>query len=511
MQPSRRAILALLLLSAAGCVAPATQGSDALDPASLPLLAEVDPRFQSYNVEMVEVTGGRFWAPYDDANGETYQYRPPMDLADQRLRNLAANLAPAYVRVSGTWANNTYVPLAGEVLDGPPDGFNQVLTHDQWRGLVQFAEAMDAPIVTSFAAGAGTRDEAGRWTSEQAQRFLDLTTAVGGSLFAAEFINEPSLVETGELPSGYDSEAFAADFATFNDWADSAAPGMLILGPGNLSEAALGPIAAENLLAPGGVMSSERLIAATGGALDVVSWHFYGGSSPRCGGARGLDRRDAILDDAWLDFTLVAYDEIRALRDEHAPGKPLWLSETAQAACGGSPWAASFADTFRYLNQNGLLAQRGVQVVMHNTLAASDYGLLDEDTLAPRPNYWGAVLWQRLMGPIVLATPQDRVDGLRVYAHCLPDLNGGVGLLAINAGEQEQTLAVAGEATAYVMQANDIYSEEVRVNGAVPQVDAVGRISGLAPHHAAGNLLVPARSIAFLSVPEAENPVCRSQ
>ena len=26
--------------------------------------SQVDPRFLSYNVEMVEVTGGRFWAPY---------------------------------------------------------------------------------------------------------------------------------------------------------------------------------------------------------------------------------------------------------------------------------------------------------------------------------------------------------------------------------------------------------------------------------------------------------------
>ena len=33
-------------------------------PGSLPKLGTVDARFQSYNVEMVEVTGGRFWAPY---------------------------------------------------------------------------------------------------------------------------------------------------------------------------------------------------------------------------------------------------------------------------------------------------------------------------------------------------------------------------------------------------------------------------------------------------------------
>ena len=34
---------------------------------------------------------------------------------------------------------------------------------------------------------------------------------------------------------------------------------------------------------------------------------------------------------------------------------------------------------------------------MHNTLAASDYALIDQDTMQPRPNYWAAVLWQRTM------------------------------------------------------------------------------------------------------------------
>jgi hypothetical protein len=35
-----------------------------VDPAGMKRVGEVDTRFQSYNVEMVEVTGGRFWAPY---------------------------------------------------------------------------------------------------------------------------------------------------------------------------------------------------------------------------------------------------------------------------------------------------------------------------------------------------------------------------------------------------------------------------------------------------------------
>src|SRR4051794_27092692 len=86
-------------------------------PASLPRVGTVDERYQSYNVEMLEVTGGKFWKPYAPQpeaapNIETppaakdtpagmnvamYQYRPPIDLKNPRLRKLAAALGPAYV------------------------------------------------------------------------------------------------------------------------------------------------------------------------------------------------------------------------------------------------------------------------------------------------------------------------------------------------------------------------------------------------------------------------------
>jgi len=76
------------------------------------------------------------------------------------------------------------------------------------------------------------------------------------------------------------------------------------------------------------------------------------------------------------------------------PGKPFfWNTETAHAACGGNPWGGTFLDTFRYLDQLGRLARQEVAVVIHNTLVASDYGLLDEDTFEPKPNYWRALLW----------------------------------------------------------------------------------------------------------------------
>src|ERR1035441_5110966 len=35
-----------------------------LAPGKMPAIGTVDERYQSYNIEMLEVTGGRFWAPY---------------------------------------------------------------------------------------------------------------------------------------------------------------------------------------------------------------------------------------------------------------------------------------------------------------------------------------------------------------------------------------------------------------------------------------------------------------
>src|SRR3954454_21068682 len=119
----------------------------------MPRVGTVDERYQSFNIEMLEVTGGGFWAPYKQ-QGEApprpeseklptpggmdpslYRYRPPIDLSNPRLRKLAAALGPAYVRVSGTWANSTYFQDSDDPAPAtPPAGFGGVLTRQQWKG-----------------------------------------------------------------------------------------------------------------------------------------------------------------------------------------------------------------------------------------------------------------------------------------------------------------------------------------------------------------------------------------
>ena len=48
-------------------------------------------------------------------------------------------------------------------------------------------------------------------------------------------------------------------------------------------------------------------------------------------------------------------------------------------------WSCSWTAS-AHLEQLGRLARRGVKTVFHNTLAASEDGLIDEQMLTPRPN-----------------------------------------------------------------------------------------------------------------------------
>src|SRR3979490_472338 len=167
-----------------GCQ-PALADDLSIRPASMVRIGTVDERFQSYNVEMVEVTGGRFWKPYgpnaSDVGSDLYAYRTPIDLTNSRLRRLATALTPAYMRVSGTWANTTYFPDSDTVPSAPPDGFSGILTYQQWRGVVDFSQAVGAQIVTSFAISPGTRDAAAVWAPDQARRFLASTHPTAGT------------------------------------------------------------------------------------------------------------------------------------------------------------------------------------------------------------------------------------------------------------------------------------------------------------------------------------------
>ena len=144
-------------------------------------------------------------------------------------------------------------PIRTTRSPAPPAGFNGVLTRQQWRGVVDFSQSVDAAIVTSFAVSPGVRDAAGAWKPDQAGRPSDLYP-LDRRPHRSRRIHE----RTGPSPRwaahrpGYDATAYGRDFRSFHSFMKQAAPETMILGPGTVGDAA------------NGVRSARRLRARTG-------------------------------------------------------------------------------------------------------------------------------------------------------------------------------------------------------------------------------------------------------
>jgi hypothetical protein len=140
-----------------------------LKTSGLTKLREMDERLVSYNVEMTEVTGGTFWKAYTEAQiagteefpkleggfsnhtamAGLMQYYPPIDTTNEKLIKLAKEFGSVWVRVSGTWATKTYYDFDGSTGGKAPEGYQSVLTRDQWANILGFVKAVDGKLLVS--------------------------------------------------------------------------------------------------------------------------------------------------------------------------------------------------------------------------------------------------------------------------------------------------------------------------------------------------------------------------
>jgi heparanase len=474
-------------------------------------LGKIDERYQSFNIEMVEVVGGKFWIPFDQIDttkritgdvvvGETkslYRALPPINLYEKKLRMLASALGPTYMRVSGTWANSTYFQDNDEAkLTNPPAGYKNVLSRKEWKGVVDFSKAVGAKLVTSFAISAGVRDKDSIWTPVQAQALVNYTKSIGSTFAAAELFNEPTHAAYGYAPEGYNATTFAKDFAVFKNFVKSSIPDMIVLGPGSTGEGGIFPATRRPI-----VRTEDLLSANPKPVFDVFSYHYYGAVSKRCApdGGPGSISPDDALSPEWLNKTVKGYNFYKGMRDKYLPGKPIWLTETADAACGGNPWGATFLDCFRYVEQLGKLAKEGVQVVIHNTLSASEYGLLEQETFEPRPNYWTAFLWSRFMGTNVYDAPST-TRGVDMFVHSLKNKPGGRAVLIVNTLSTASSVNIPSNAEQFMLTASELETRKVQLNGedlALTANDELPVIKG--KRVKAGVIQIPAHSITYLT------------
>lgn len=394
-----------------------------LDPEALRELHVGNERLVSYNVEMAEVTGGTFWKAYTPeqiagtapfemkgglnanifAEGGLMQYYDPIDLYDEKLRTLAKEIGPSWVRVSGSWATKTYYDFDGHTGGKVPEGYGAVLNRQQWVGVLDFCKAMGAKLLISVADCEGLHHADEPWNPSQAQQIFALSKEYGKPIDAVEFVNEPNLLEMSGCPKGYTPELYAKNQDIFARWLRENYPDCLFVGTSTSEGTSNSDPAYESAGDSNSFLKNvplEVLLKGMQEKLDVYSYHYYNGVAERL--------RAMMPNSYWLpdratseDYLDVARSMIQyhtEKRDIYCPGGEIWVTESGDAGGGGTTWASTYLDVFRTLNELGAFCTVTKGIIFHNTLASSDYGFLSHGSFDPRPNYFAVLLWHRLMG-----------------------------------------------------------------------------------------------------------------
>lgn len=461
-----------------------------LDTSKNTFIRNIDERLVSYNIEMTEVTGGTFWKAYTPgqiagteefkvsaetltdftAMEDLMQYYPPINLYDETLRRRASELGIAWIRVSGSWATKTYYDFDG-ITDGKaPEGYASVLTKEQWIGVLDFVKAVNGKLLISVSNCAGDHPNGGPLDLTQTKKIFDFSHEYGVDIDAAEFMNEPNMLEMSGAPKGYTSADYARDQDIFNAWVHENYPNCLLVGPCTLGDGAIGKTDMKSAGAGIGSLmkmcSTDDLMRGTKVPLDVFSYHYYNGASERLASMMPETHWDGseAHTDEYLAVAPTNAKSYAPLRDKYVPGGQMWVTESGDAGGGGNTWASTYLDVLRTLNELGSFAAITDGVIFHNTLASSDYGFLKHGTFEPRPNYFAVLLWNKLMGNKVYDCGSK--DNLHIYCHSRKDGKDGFCYLIVNNSLiEELCVDLPCDAELYTLSADTMRSTTIKLNG----------------------------------------------
>ncbi|WP_304223177.1 glycoside hydrolase [Gracilinema caldarium] len=401
------------------------------------------PHFLSFTIDISLLLGGHWWGNTRRlVRGVAADQTQPLDLSDSQLVNLTQLLAPAMIRIGGTEADRIWykggkkaaAQLAPDMKMDALQGLQiheYVLDKKTWKALHTFLEKTGMELLFTVSAGPADRDSQGRWQEGNALKLMAYSRKKGYRVAAWEFGNE---VNGFPFIYGWKYRVkpaqYIRDFVRFGHLVKRLYPESKIIGPAS----AVWPLIGEPYPIIKKLCKSPAALY-----LDGVSWHFYPQQSSRGRLATRRAAWDRLLSPRTLTEVLrrntpiqSAIEAAKAMRPASAPVEN-WMTETGHALYGGEPGLSdTFVSTLWWLDELGLLARNGVSRVFRQALVGSDYGLLDEKSLSPRPDYYASFLWKRLMGSQV-HSPHCLIEApakLRLYLHS--DENQRVSLLAIN-------------------------------------------------------------------------------
>jgi len=168
---------------------------------------------------------------------------------------------------------------------------------------------------------------------------------------------------------------------------------------------------------------------------------------------------------------------------------------------------ANFADTFWYLDAMAAKAANGYSVFCRQDFVGIDYGMVDCATYDPLPDYYGGILWSKLMGTSVIATKSSDANTVRAYAHCSAKSDDNLTLLLLNLASTQVNVTLGGAKVAtaarteyFLTGPNGTDGQIVALNDKQLLLSDTGKLPSLTGRVGKpGSLLVmPPASIAFV-------------
>lgn len=433
-------------------------------------VATISPKYLSFSLDVSSIVGGKWWDP--DADGKELRSGSRnadlTDLENPKFNQLAKNLSPAYLRIGGSESDKIFYDL-GNSKDYQNKNYESVLTKTRWDEVNAFAERNNLDLTFVLNSGPSSRNEVGIWNSKNTEDLLRYSSEQNYRISDWELGNELNVYWYIFGPSNFiKPNQYKNDMEEAKKLVDKYFPESDFNGQAS----AFWPVIGEPLSFF--YKFTEEYLKLSEDNIDKILWHYYPQQSRRGPIATRRANPYRLLELSNLDEVAHWANQIKTWRDRYAPGKPIWMGETGNAQFGGEPGVSDvYISGLWWLDQLGLLALHDHEVVIRQTLTGLDYGLLDEKTFNPRPDYWNSVLWKNLMGTKVFKVNKsgENTTKLRVYAHSsAKDDESFLAILAINLDHKKNFMVSIPELKGYKYEVhsittNDILSNEVLLNG----------------------------------------------
>ncbi|KAJ8570759.1 hypothetical protein K7X08_037731 [Anisodus acutangulus] len=453
-----------------------------------------------------------------------------LDLSNKVLLNAIRAFSSLKIRLGGTLQDVLIYQMAHDKQPCAPFlrndtemfGFTQgCLPLSRWDELNEFFKKTGAKVTFGLNALNGRTigpdgSASGDWDSSNAESFIRYTVSRGYTIHGWELGNELN----GLAGATIEADQYSRDVIALHKLVQDIYKGKNVM-----------PL----ILAPGGIFDAvwfSKFTDKASNSLQVVTHHIY-----NVGGGNMTNLVQKILDPSHLDEESKIFRNLQGILRNYGTSAVAWVGESGGVFNSGRNLVSnSFVSSFWYLDQLGMSATFDTKTYCRQTLVGGNYGLLNTTTFHPNPDYYGALLWHRLMGRYVLSTHFQGTKKLRTYAHCskssdgitllLINMHGGttvnvslsVGLADANKTPvllritNDQNLKHGIQREEYHLTAKDgeLHSQTVLLNGKELNVDHLGRIPPLEPIRVnpSDPISIAPFSIVFVHIPTIQVPAC---